>query len=77
MSANRAVYSITTMSRLLGVSASGFYASTKRPPSRRCQADAILTAKIRTAHAGSWGTYGVPRIHAELPIREYALVASA
>jgi len=66
MSANRAVYPITTMSRLLGVSASGFYASTKRPPSRRCQADAVLTAKICAVHAGSQGTYGVPRIHAEL-----------
>jgi putative transposase len=66
MSANRAVYPITTMSRLLGVSASGFYASTRRPLSRRCQVDAVLTAKIRTTHAGSNGTYGVPRIHAEL-----------
>jgi putative transposase len=66
MSANRAVYPITAMSRLLGVSASGFYASTKRPPSRRRQADAALTAHIRTAHAGSQGTYGVPRIRAEL-----------
>lgn len=66
MSANRAVYPITTMSRLLGVSASGFYASTKRSPSRRCQADAVLTAKIRAAHSGSNGTYGVPRIQAEL-----------
>lgn len=66
MSANRAVYPITVMSRLLGVSASGFYASTKRPPSRRRQADAVLTAKIRTAHAGSHGTYGAPRIHADL-----------
>jgi putative transposase len=66
MSANRAVYPITIMSRLLGVSASGFYASTKRPPSRRCRADAVLTAKVRTAHAGSQGTYGAPRIHAEL-----------
>ncbi len=66
MSANRAVYPITAMSRLLGVSASGFYASTKRPPSRRRQADAALTARIRTAHAGSQGTYGVPRIEAEL-----------
>ena len=66
MSANRAIYPITTMSRLLGVSASGFYASTKRPPSKRYQADAVLTAMIRTAHAGSHGTYGVPRIQAEL-----------
>jgi putative transposase len=66
MSANQATYPITTMSRLLGVSASGFYASTKRPPSRRRQADAVVTAKIQTAHLGSQGTYGVPRIHAEL-----------
>ncbi len=66
MSANRAIYPITTMSRLLGVSASGFYASTKRPPSKRYQVDAVLTAMIRTAHAGSHGTYGVPRIQAEL-----------
>lgn len=66
MSANRAVYPITIMSRLLGVSASGFYASTRRTPSRRCQVDAVLTTNIHTAHARSQGTYGVPRIHAEL-----------
>ena len=66
MSANRAIYPIVTMSRLLGVSPSGFYAWSKRPPSRRCQADAVLTAKIRTAHAASKGTYGAPRIQADL-----------
>ena len=66
MSANRTVYPITAMSRLLGVSASGFYASTKRPLSSRRQADAVLTAKIHAAHTGSQGTYGAPRIQAEL-----------
>jgi putative transposase len=66
MSMNRAIYPIAIMSRLLGVSASGFYASTRRPLSRRHQADAVLIAKIRAAHVGSQGTYGVPRIHAEL-----------
>ena len=65
-SANRAVYPIIAMSRLLGVSPSGFYAWIKRPPSRRCQADAAMTAKIRAAHATSKGAYGAPRIQADL-----------
>ena len=66
MSQNRAVYPIAVMCRVLGVSPSGYYAWTGRPPSARAQRDATLTAKIRAAHAGSNGTYGVPRIHAEL-----------
>jgi putative transposase len=54
------------LSRVLGVSPSGFYAWAKRPLSKRCEADAALTAKIRTAHAASRGTYGAPRIQADL-----------
>jgi putative transposase len=38
----------------------------KRLPSRRAETDAALIAAIRAAHAASRGTYGVPRIHAEL-----------
>ena len=38
----------------------------KRQPSRRAQGDAALTTQIRAAHAASRGTYGAPRIHAEL-----------
>ena len=52
--------------RLLGVSASGYYAWRDRPPSARSQADAALLARIKTIHAASRKTYGVPRIHAEL-----------
>ena len=66
MSENRAVYPIAVLSRVLGVSPSGFYAWAKRPPSKRCEADAALTGKIRTAHAASKGTYGAPRIQADL-----------
>ena len=66
MSENQAVYPIAVMSRLLGVSSSGFYAWAKRTPSRRCQADAALSEKIRAAHAASKGTYGAPRIQADL-----------
>jgi len=66
VSENQAAYPIVTMCRLLGVSPSGYYAWTKRQPSRRARADAALVAEIRTAHHASRGTYGAPRIHAEL-----------
>src|SRR5271168_1679736 len=36
------------------------------PASARATADADLTRHIRTIHVGSHGTYGAPRVHAEL-----------
>ena len=54
------------MCRVLGVSSSGYYAWRQRPPSARSQQDAKLTAKIHGAHIHSRGTYGAPRVHAEL-----------
>jgi putative transposase len=66
VSENQASYPIAAMCRLLGVSSSGYYAWSKRVPSRRAQADAALLAQIKAAHAASYGTYGAPRIHAEL-----------
>lgn len=66
MSANQAVYPVRSMSRVLEVSPSGFYAWRKRPPSKREQADAMLTQEIKKIHQRSKGTYGAPRIHAEL-----------
>jgi putative transposase len=66
VSENQAAYPIATMCRVLGVSPSGYYAWTKRQPSPRAQADAALLAQIRAIHAGSQGTYGVPRIQVEL-----------
>jgi putative transposase len=50
----------------MGVSTSGFYAWLARPMSTRAVADAELTDRIREIHARSRGTYGVPRVHAEL-----------
>ena len=38
----------------------------KRRLSRRAKTDTALTAQIRAAHAASRGTYGTPRVHAEL-----------
>ena len=66
MSAHQAVYPIATMCRVLGVSPSGYYAWTKRPPSRRATSDGALTESIRAAHAASHGTYGAPRIQVDL-----------
>ena len=66
MSENQAAYPIATMCRVLGVSSSGYYAWAKRQPSQRAQADAALLSEIRAVHAASHGTYGAPRIHAEL-----------
>ncbi len=60
------MYPIATMCRLLGVSASGYYAWQGRRPSARAAGDAALLGHIRVAHEQSYGTYGAPRIHAEL-----------
>lgn len=54
------------MCRVLEVSTSGYYAWLKRNPSKRDQEDEMLTEKIRAVHKQSKGTYGAPRIHAEL-----------
>jgi putative transposase len=64
--AHQAVYPIATMCRVLGVSPAGYHAWRRRPPSARAGADAALLERIRSIHAASHGTYGVPRIHAEL-----------
>jgi putative transposase len=64
--ANQAQYRVQTMCRLLGVSPSGFYAWSSRPRSKRAQGDEILLVAIRSIHERSRGTYGAPRVHAEL-----------
>ena len=66
MSAHQAEFRIATMARVLGVSTSGYYAWRRRPPSVRAQADVDLTARVEEIHTRSRGTYGTPRIHAEL-----------
>jgi putative transposase len=54
------------MCRMLGVSTSGYYAWHGRAPSARAIRDAALLERIRSIHAKSRGTYGAPRVHAEL-----------
>lgn len=66
MNANQAEFPVRTMCRVLGVSHSGYYDWLGRAPSKRAVDDAVLTARIRLAHAQSYETYGRPRIQAEL-----------
>lgn len=66
MSEHRAEHQVTTMCRLLGVSPSGYYAWEQREPSAREQANTKLLERLRTLHAKSRRTYGVPRMMSEL-----------
>ena len=54
------------MCRVLGVSPSGYYAWRGRGRSPRVKRDEELRGTIRAIHEESRGTYGVPRVHAEL-----------
>ena len=56
----------------LGVSTSGYYDWRERleRPARRTMFDEFLTEQIREIHTQSRGTYGSPRVHAELVLGE-------
>ena len=64
--AERRNHGIATMCRALRVSRSGFYAWQARGISPRAASDLLLAAKVAAIHAESDGTYGTPRVHAEL-----------
>jgi putative transposase len=56
-----------------GVTRSAYYTFTARRPSQRQQDDARLLGEIHRIHARSKGTYGAPRVHAELRRRGQAI----
>ena len=62
----KARYPVRILCAALGVSPSGYYAWWSRGPSARARSDAALAEKIRRFHARSRGTYGVPRVWADL-----------
>ena len=66
MKANQADYPVRRMCGLLGVSPSGYYAWVNRRPSARERADRVLRDRIVDIHSRSRGTYGAPRVWAEL-----------
>ncbi|MGH3505120.1 MAG: IS3 family transposase [Nocardioidaceae bacterium] len=54
--------------RVLNVSSSGYYQWCSRPTSAREQGNEVLLKQIEHVHADSRGTYGWPRVHAELTL---------
>jgi putative transposase len=62
----RAMHHLATLCRVLGVSRAGYYAWARGPARRRAAADAGLSERIRAIHGASRGTYGAPRVHAQL-----------
>jgi putative transposase len=66
MHQHRGEFEVSSMCQILQVSRSGYYAWIDRPQSARDQHQVELTRQIRQVHQDSYGTYGSPRIHAEL-----------
>ncbi|NOJ83920.1 IS3 family transposase [Myxococcus xanthus] len=68
--AKKALFPVATLCRHLGVSRSGYYAWVKRPEqSERAKSDQALGVEVLAVHQESRGTYGAPRVHAELKAR--------
>jgi transposase InsO family protein len=64
--AEKASYPVSLLCRVLKVSRSGYYDWKDRPLSKRDQENAALTEQVVEIHERSRGTYGYPRVHAEL-----------
>ena len=62
----RRQYSVLLMSRTLDVSASGYYAWIKRPPSRRSREEARLEVEIKASHKRTRQTCGPERLQRDL-----------
>jgi transposase InsO family protein len=66
MNDHKAQFSIRMMSRVLGVSRSGYYHWLGRPPSERGLFNTKLRKAIHRVWKGSAERYGSPRIHRQL-----------
>jgi putative transposase len=64
--AKRAQHPVSLLCSVLGVSRAGYYAWARRPASSRAMREVELSEQIGQIHAESQGTYGWPRVHAEL-----------
>lgn len=62
----KAMYRVTALCRVLEVSRQGDYEWRGRDPSARTKTDSLLSVKIAASHRRSRGTYGSPRIMADL-----------
>lgn len=66
MKAHSQEFKIEKMAQVLGVSRCGYYEYLGRVPSQRALENRMLIEGIKKTHKDSRGTYGSPRIHAEL-----------
>jgi len=64
--AKKSQHAVSLLCSVLGVSRAGYYAWKDRPASARERRDAELVELIGQLHAESQGTYGWPRVHADL-----------
>jgi putative transposase len=62
----RLKYPTSVLSRMLVVSASGYYAWMDRPPSRRAREEVRLELEIKAAHRRTRQTYGPERLQRDL-----------
>lgn len=65
---NQARYGVKRLCQIIGLARSSYYHWTATAAARaeRAAADAVLAERIRAVHTASDGTYGVPRVTAEL-----------
>ena len=61
-----ALFEVSIMLRVLGVSKSGFYTWLKRLTSPRAKLNTVLLEEIKAVHEASRGSYGSPRVTATL-----------
>ena len=69
----KAQFPVQRLCKVLGVSASGYFAWRSRDASTRQKEDMVLLAHIRSAFAQSNGTYGSPRMTRELQDEGFAI----
>jgi putative transposase len=67
--AQKALFPVCFMCEQWGVSRSGYSAWKRRPESERRKSDRALSEVVTAVHRDSRGTYGSPRVHAELHAR--------
>jgi putative transposase len=67
--AKKAQHPVSRLCSVLGVSRAGYYAWKRRDSAPRARRDRELLALIRKIHDDSQGSYGWPRVHAELRSR--------
>lgn len=69
MKAHSQEFLIEKMAEIFKVSRCGYYEFLNRKPSKRASDNEVLIEEIKNVHKDSRGTYGSPRVHAELKKR--------